>query len=180
MKQSETSQKGQQSSKSQTKTTPQIKTSKGIIRIPLDLNLEKLKPWLHSEANRIIEIKKLFNRLGKATGQAIVHFSTEFAPIEINCGTHNISVNQLLLNIIRCAFCQKFGHHSSTCRSNFIACMNCGGWYHSVAQYRVRHISAARNCTNCNGSHSADYCSVFLNIRLILMQNRNGRKINLK
>ena len=54
---------------------------------------------------------------------------------------------------IRCFKCQRFGHVTSSCRSQKTACPTCGGGH----TFETCPNKESPHCTNCGGTHSAAY-----------------------
>ena len=55
---------------------------------------------------------------------------------------------------IRCLKCQKYGHQSKDCKSDY-ACWRCGVEYKGRGEHNPRECTRTMKCVNCNGDHTA-------------------------
>ena len=131
------------------KLIAQTKLARGVIQVPKNADIDKLKNDLKNKSNVEAVHSGLKNNVITVT------FKTENAPTNIL--GHN--VKPALLATLRCFKCQMFGHASNVCNNN-AKCPHCAG-NHSHASFNTRH---ARKCANCGGGHSAAYkgCPIYL------------------
>ncbi|KAH3689926.1 hypothetical protein DPMN_191171 [Dreissena polymorpha] len=146
------------------KLTEQPKLGKGIIHVPLNANIEKLKNELKSKPN----VEAVHS--GARNKFITVTFKSENAPTNIL--GHN--VKPALFASLRCFKCQMFGHASHVCKNN-AKCPHCAD-NHSHASCTSRNT---RKCANCGGGHSAAYkgCPVYLKYQTTI-NNKNLRLTN--
>lgn len=129
-------------------------TSRGIIDIQIGHTLNEIKELLNAGKNHILNLKRITNKFGKDTCKVIVTFGTKVAPTEILGSVYKVTVEPVLLTLVRCNRCQRFGHTTKNCKANFIACPHCAS-AHSHAQCPVKTIPRWYCCANCNGNHGA-------------------------
>ena len=91
------------------------------------------------------------NKLRQPTGTFFLTFQATTLPPKIRLGFEQFDVDLYVPSPRRCFKCQKFGHHSRTCRANEDVCPTCSAPGHSK---EACPNSDTPKCLNCKGSQS--------------------------
>ena len=128
---------------------------------PIDLEtpLDDLQAYLKQKNHDIIGIKRLFKGKLKERNlsQCIkISFNLATLPEYIYIGYQRYKVRLFIDSPWQCFNCQRFGHNAINCRSN-PRCLLCGDKHKLYECPGKNQDNYETKCTNCNGSHAANY-----------------------
>ena len=109
--------------------------------------LEALKPFQVTDVYQLT--RKNENKTATPIPIYILTFGTTKLPNNVTIGWTNCSVRIFIPRPRRCFKCQRFGHSSTSCRSQADICGKCGQMAHE------EECSNPVCCINCNGPHPA-------------------------
>ena len=136
---------------------------KGVIKTPIDMDIETIKNysgaiWAHRITTKI-------NEHIKETPSVIIAFE-ETLPERVKIGFFAFKVDQYIPKPIRCTKCQRFGHKAKDCKKEE-TCPRCAGPH--AYEHCTMEVNALK-CINCGGPHSAAYkgCEKFKSVTAAL------------
>ena len=84
------------------------------------------------------------------TNTYLLTFHLSSPPDSIKAGFVSIPLQTYIPNPLRCFKCQRYGHGTSSCRSE-VHCAKCGESSHDTSECNA----TALHCLNCKGNHAA-------------------------
>ena len=168
--QNPTSNKGNQASSKPSQPKPSKKNhSTGILyNIPVNMDMDTLKPELSKTNNSIKSVHRIENKKNRPTKIVKVTFSCYLAPLTLQ-GENPYEVNPCKVPYLRCSLCQAFGHTNKNCPVKKQVCPLCTR-NHTLNDCPVKEYKRAYTCANCNGEHGALFsqCPVFLRYKSLV------------
>jgi len=120
--------------------------------VPLDITDEEMK-----QASEARSAKRMFKRGPEGPEPTLSVLLTygegDEVPDKVHIDYLSFKVRPFVAIPIRCFKCQRFGHVTSSCRSQKTACPTCGGGH----TFETCPNKDNPKCINCGGTHSAAY-----------------------
>jgi len=123
-----------------------------IFGVPCDLTVEQIAEEVKALSARRLE--RWSNGQKEPTENVILTFQDDL-PTHVVLGFIRRKVKPYVPLPLRCANCQRFGHHATKCHRKQ-RCVRCGE-EHDLESCPTKENPDQINCVNCKGQHSAAY-----------------------